>query len=65
VIFGHLIKEDGWQECFIWLPHKLQDGRWAWLERVERISYFHPSVPAEPCAFPFRYVFRALEHSSA
>ena len=35
-----------WRPVFAWHPVRLIDKRWAWLQRVERISYFAPCVDA-------------------
>jgi hypothetical protein len=33
---------------FVWFPKVLYDGRWVWLEYVERVSYVNtPSIPQD------------------
>ncbi len=34
-----------WAPHYAWVPVPLMDGRWAWLQEVERISYFAPEIP--------------------
>lgn len=35
-----------WHKAYAWLPVPLTDGRWAWLQPVERISYFASEIRA-------------------
>jgi hypothetical protein len=51
MIFGRKIKPKKnhrfeWQRRWAWYPVHLIDGRWAWFEYVETISFFHSEVPA-------------------
>ena len=34
-----------WHRARPWLPVRLLDGRWAWGESVERISFFAKEIP--------------------
>lgn len=48
-----------WRPAFAWLPSKLTDGRWVWLEPVERISYRAYEIPVRtPCSFFFSWCYR-------
>ena len=29
-----------WHPYYLWLPRQLEDGRWAWLEAVERRAVY-------------------------
>ncbi len=41
MVFGKTYGElEEWHFCFIWFPRHLSDGRWAWLETIERRGTF-------------------------
>lgn len=58
MIFGRTIKEREarrearkaasmvWHPFFAWRGVPLMDGRWVWLEKVERINYSSPEIPS-------------------
>ena len=45
MVFGRtLTNEQEWHKVFLLVPRKLVDGRWAWLQTVERVSYYSNKV---------------------
>lgn len=38
------IRKNTWKPVYVWFPVKLLDGRWAWRERVETISYWADEI---------------------
>lgn len=52
MIFGSAKPIDGnsydpkkWHYAYAWKPVKLIDRRWAWLQKVERISWWAHEIP--------------------
>ncbi len=39
--FGKTYKElEEWHPVFVWGFHRQEDGRWVWLEKIERRRYY-------------------------
>jgi hypothetical protein len=43
-----------WHRWYAWRPVRLMNGKWVWLEYVERTSYFNPEV-AWNVSYNFRF----------
>lgn len=60
------VDEREWHPAFLWLPARLIDGRWCWLEAVERISYMSSEIPvAAPTTPIFNWCYREVPNDAA
>lgn len=53
------LKRTEWHAAFALTPVRLLDGRWAWLEHLERISYYASEIPVVAHQSPLGWCWRA------
>lgn len=51
-------RAEHWHSWFAWRPVRLLDGRWAWLQTLERISYYASEISVNAHATLNGWCFR-------